>query len=71
MIAGIAGVLLVWFNGRISPGTVGVAEAIDILVIAVIGGISHPIGPFIGALVYRPAQDLRHRSSSMPSVSIR
>jgi branched-chain amino acid transport system permease protein len=52
VIAGTAGVLLVWFNGRISPGTVGVAETIGILVIAVIGGIKHPIGPFIGALVY-------------------
>ena len=30
-----AGVLLVWFNGRISPGTIGVDAAIDVLVIAV------------------------------------
>jgi branched-chain amino acid transport system permease protein len=52
VIAGTAGVLLVWFNGRISPGTVSVAETIGILVVAVIGGIKHPIGPFIGALVY-------------------
>jgi branched-chain amino acid transport system permease protein len=52
VIAGTAGVLLVWFNGRISPGTVSVAETIGILVIAVIGGIKHPIGPFIGAFFY-------------------
>jgi branched-chain amino acid transport system permease protein len=52
LIAGAAGVLLVWFNGRISPGTVGVAESIGILVIAVIGGLRHPIGPFAGALLY-------------------
>jgi branched-chain amino acid transport system permease protein len=52
IIAGFAGVLLVWFNGRISPGTVSVAESIGILVIAVIGGLRHPIGPFLGALVY-------------------
>jgi branched-chain amino acid transport system permease protein len=51
VIAGAGGVLSVWFNGRISPGTVGVAPAINILVIAVIGGLRHPIGPFIGALV--------------------
>jgi branched-chain amino acid transport system permease protein len=49
-IAGLAGVLLVWFNGRISPGTINVAAAINVLVIAVIGGIRHPIGPFLGAL---------------------
>ena len=52
IIAGFAGVLLVWFNGRISPGTVSVAESIGILVIAVIGGLRHPIGPFLGAAIY-------------------
>ena len=52
LIAGLAGVLLVWFNGRISPGTVGVDVAIDVLVIAVVGGIRHPIGPFFGAVVF-------------------
>ncbi len=50
IIAGLAGVLLVWFNGRISPGTVDVGQAIDVLVIAVIGGLRQPIGPFIGAV---------------------
>ena len=35
-----------------APGTVSVDNAIDILVIAVVGGISRPIGPFIGALIY-------------------
>jgi branched-chain amino acid transport system permease protein len=51
VIAGVGGVLLVWFNGRISPGTIDVAASIDVLIIAVIGGIRHPIGPFIGAVV--------------------
>jgi branched-chain amino acid transport system permease protein len=50
IISGLAGVLLVWFNGRISPGTVDVGQAIDVLVIAVIGGLRHPVGPFIGAV---------------------
>ncbi|MBS3649490.1 branched-chain amino acid ABC transporter permease [Pseudaminobacter sp. 19-2017] len=51
VIAGLAGVLLVWFNGRISPGTINVAAAINVLIIAVIGGMRHPIGPFLGAIV--------------------
>ena len=51
LIAGLSGVLLVWFNGRISPGTIGVNVAIDVLIVAVLGGMRHPIGPFIGALV--------------------
>ncbi len=52
LVAAIAGILLVWSNGQISPGSVGVDSAIDILVIAVVGGISRPIGPFVGALIY-------------------
>ena len=51
IIAGFAGVLLGWFNGRISPGTIGVGAAINVLIIAVIGGLRHPVGPFLGALV--------------------
>ena len=52
VIAGFAGILLVWFNGRISPGSVGIDVVIDILVIAVVGGLQHPIGPFLGALAF-------------------
>ncbi len=51
-IAAVAGILLVWLNGQVSPGTAGVGPVIDILIIAVIGGLGRPIGPFIGALIY-------------------
>lgn len=52
IVAGTAGVLMVWFNGRISPGSVGVDVVIDILVIAVVGGMRHPLGPFLGAIAF-------------------
>ena len=52
IVAAAGGVLLILFNGRISPGTIGVDVAIDILVIAVVGGLRHPIGPFLGALAF-------------------
>jgi branched-chain amino acid transport system permease protein len=52
LLAALGGLLLVWFNGRISPGTVGVDPVINILVIAVLGGLLHPIGPFLGALLF-------------------
>lgn len=52
LLAGIGGILLTWQSSQISPGTVGIGPAIDILVIAVIGGLRHPIGPFIGAFIY-------------------
>jgi branched-chain amino acid transport system permease protein len=51
-IAAIAGVLLVWLNAQVSPGTAGIGPVIDILIIAVVGGITRPIGPFIGAIIY-------------------
>ncbi|MGY3551658.1 branched-chain amino acid ABC transporter permease [Bradyrhizobium sp. USDA 4469] len=51
-IAGLAGVLQVWNYHQISPGSVSVGACIDILIIAVVGGITRPIGPYIGALVF-------------------
>jgi branched-chain amino acid transport system permease protein len=52
LIAAVAGLLLVWHQAQISPGTAGVGPVVDILIIAVIGGLSRPIGPFIGAFIY-------------------
>jgi branched-chain amino acid transport system permease protein len=52
LIAGVGGVLLVWYNGLITPGSVGTSWLINILVIAVLGGMRHPIGPFLGAIVF-------------------
>lgn len=52
VIAAIGGILLTWQSAQVSPGTAGVGPVIDILIIAVIGGMRHPIGPFIGAFIY-------------------
>jgi branched-chain amino acid transport system permease protein len=52
LLAAVGGVLMVWYNGRISPGTVGTGAMINILIIAVLGGMKHPIGAFIGAVVF-------------------
>ncbi len=51
-LAAVGGVLMVWYNGRISPGTVGTGAMINILIIAVLGGMKHPIGAFVGAIVF-------------------
>jgi branched-chain amino acid transport system permease protein len=51
-IAGLGGLEWIWLNGRISPGTISVGPLINILVIAVLGGIRHPVGPFVGAVVF-------------------
>jgi branched-chain amino acid transport system permease protein len=52
VIASLGGILYVWLNGRVSPGTIDIGPVISILVIAVLGGIRHPIGPFIGAALF-------------------
>ncbi|WP_298253453.1 branched-chain amino acid ABC transporter permease [Bradyrhizobium sp.] len=51
-IAALAGVLQVWNYRQISPGSIGVERCIDILIIAVVGGISRPVGPFVGAFIF-------------------
>ncbi|HVI91514.1 MAG TPA: branched-chain amino acid ABC transporter permease [Dongiaceae bacterium] len=57
LIAATAGVLLVWFNGQITSGTVDVNAAIDVLVVAVVGGLRKPIGPYLGALLFALLQN--------------
>jgi branched-chain amino acid transport system permease protein len=52
LLASIGGILMVWLNNQISPGSAGVEATIDLLVIAVVGGLGHPIGAFVGAIIY-------------------
>ena len=52
LIAAVGGVIMVWYNNRISPGTIGTGAMINILVIAVLGGMRHPVGAFVGAIVF-------------------
>ncbi len=51
-LAGVGGVLYLWYNGLVAPGTVGTGSLIAILIVAVLGGMRHPIGAFVGAAVY-------------------
>ena len=44
LMAAVGGVLMVWYNGLISPGSVGTTALINILIIAVLGGMRHPSG---------------------------
>ncbi|MGL4636680.1 MAG: branched-chain amino acid ABC transporter permease [Beijerinckiaceae bacterium] len=52
IFASVGGILLVWQNTQIAPNTVGIAAAIDVLVVAVVGGLRRPLGSFIGAFIY-------------------
>jgi branched-chain amino acid transport system permease protein len=52
VIAAVGGVLFTWYNGLVTPGSIGTSWMINVLVIAVLGGMRHPIGAFLGAIVF-------------------
>jgi len=51
-LAAVGGVLFTWYNGLVTPGSVGTGWLINILIIAVLGGLGHPVGAFLGAIVF-------------------
>jgi len=51
-VAAFAGVLSVWWNTRISPGSINLSQTIDVLVIAVIGGLYRLEGAWLGAIAF-------------------
>jgi branched-chain amino acid transport system permease protein len=52
VIAAVGGVLFTWYNNLITPGSVGTSWLINVLIIAVLGGMRHPVGAFLGAVVF-------------------
>jgi len=52
LIAALAGILSVWWNTRISPGSIDLARTLDVLIIAVIGGLYRLEGAWVGAIVF-------------------
>jgi branched-chain amino acid transport system permease protein len=52
VLAAVGGVLFVWYNGLITPGSISTSWLINLLIIAVLGGMRRPIGAFLGALVF-------------------
>lgn len=51
-LAAVGGVLMVWYNNQISPESIDLGAMIDILVIAVLGGMGRPVGAFLGAIIF-------------------
>jgi branched-chain amino acid transport system permease protein len=50
--AALAGVLFVWWQGQIAPGNIGLAATIELLVMAVIGGLTRIEGAWVGAFAF-------------------
>ena len=51
-VAAVGGVLFVWWNGHIDPASIDLGATIDVLVIAVIGGLYRIEGAWVGALFF-------------------
>ncbi|TML90465.1 MAG: branched-chain amino acid ABC transporter permease [Actinobacteria bacterium] len=52
LIAAIGGILFVWWNGHVDPASIDLGATIDVLVIAVLGGLYRLEGAWIGALLF-------------------
>ncbi len=51
-VAAVGGVLFAWWSGQLSPSNIGLAATIELLVIAVIGGLGRIEGAWLGAFAY-------------------
>jgi branched-chain amino acid transport system permease protein len=51
-IASLSGILYVWWSGQIAPGNVDIPETINLLIMAVIGGLLRIEGAWIGAFAF-------------------
>ena len=51
-VAAVSGVLFIWWEGQIAPGNIGLAATIELLVIAVIGGLTRIEGAWLGAFAF-------------------
>ena len=51
-VASFAGVIFVWWNNQISPSSIDITAALNLLVIAVIGGLRRLEGAWVGAFVF-------------------
>lgn len=56
-VAAVAGVLNVWWNGQIDPTSISIGPTLDLLIIAVIGGMTHLEGAWLGAFVFVAANN--------------
>jgi branched-chain amino acid transport system permease protein len=52
VVAAFGGILFVWWNGHIDPASIDLGTMIDVLVIAVIGGLYRVEAAWLGAFVF-------------------
>jgi branched-chain amino acid transport system permease protein len=67
--ASIAGVLYVWWQGQIAPGDVQLGTTINMLVMAIIGGLARIEGAWLGAFAFIVIDNQAH-DLSIPGLSL-
>jgi len=67
--ASIAGVLYVWWQGQIAPGDVQLGTTINMLVMAIIGGLARIEGAWLGAVAFLVIDNKVH-DLSIPGLSL-
>ena len=56
--AGLAGVLYAFFNSFVSPSTVGLAQSVEALLMAIVGGVGTLFGGLVGAAIIISLENL-------------
>jgi branched-chain amino acid transport system permease protein len=64
-IAALAGVLYGWWNGTVAPDNVGLSATVNLLIVAVIGGLGRLEGAWLGAFAFIVINNYVH-SISVP-----
>jgi branched-chain amino acid transport system permease protein len=67
-IASLAGILYAWWSGTVAPGNVDLPETINLLVMAVIGGLVRIEGAWVGAFAFIVMRDYV-RDFNVPGLS--
>jgi len=67
-LASLSGILYVWWSGQIAPGNVDLGQTVDLLVIAVIGGLVRIEGAWVGAFVFVVMQNYITSNTHIPGL---
>lgn len=65
-VASLGGILYVWWSGQIAPGNVDLPETVNLLVMAVIGGLARIEGAWIGAFAFVVMQNYITDATKVP-----
>jgi branched-chain amino acid transport system permease protein len=61
--AGLAGALYAFSKGSISPESLGIGRSVDVLVMALLGGLNATFGPLLGSAAFLWLQDVLGRAT--------